>query len=218
MYVPTPFAEDEVATLHALIRAHPLATLVTMTDDGLEANHIPLIVDPEPEPYGRLRGHAPRANPLTRGEHRRLDALAIFHGPEGYITPSWYATKRETGKVVPTWNYAVVHAYGRLELIDDPAWVRDQVETLTDRQEAAFDQPWKVADAPREFSERMIASLVGLEIVVTRLVGKTKASQNQPAANRAGVVAGLDARGEPEATALAELTRRHDAADDDRDA
>ncbi len=215
MYVPPLFAEDDIATLHALIRAQPLATLVTLTDAGLEANHIPLIVDPEPAPYGRLRGHAPRANPLTRGGHRDIDTLAIFHGPEGYITPSYYATKRETGKVVPTWNYAVVHAYGRLELIDDPAWVRDQVETLTDRQEAAFEQPWKVADAPRDFSDRMIASLVGLEIVITRLVGKTKASQNQPAANRAGVIAGLDAKKDPAATALADLTRRHGAADDD---
>lgn len=215
MYLPPPFAEDDVATLHALLRAHPLATLITLTDDGLEANHIPLIVDPEPAPYGRLRGHAPRANPLTQGKHHDVDALAIFHGPEGYITPSYYATKRETGKVVPTWNYAVVHAYGRLALIDDPAWVRDQVETLTDRQEAAFDAPWKVADAPREFSDRMIASLVGLEIVVTRLVGKVKASQNQPAANRAGVIAGLEAKGSPAASALAELTRQHDAADGD---
>ena len=214
MYVPPLFAEDDVATLHALIRARPLATLVTLTDDGLEANHIPLIVDPEPEPYGRLRGHAPRVNPLTRDGHRDIDALAIFHGPEAYITPSWYATKRETGKVVPTWNYAVVHAYGRLELIDDPAWVRDQVETLTDRQEAAFAEPWKVADAPRDFSERMIASLVGLEIVITRLLGKVKASQNQPAANRAGVVAGLDAKDDATATALADLTRRHGAAED----
>lgn len=210
MYLPKHFADTDTDAMHELMRARPLATLVTLTPDGLNANHIPLLLQTDPAPYGRLQGHAPRANPLTSNLHGEVEALAIFHGPEGYISPSWYPLKQETGKVVPTWNYRVVHAYGRLEVIDDPAWVRTQVEALTDMNEARFEQPWQVADAPRDYTDKMIGALVGFEIVITRLLGKTKANQNHPERNRAGLVGGLRERGDPGADELAALTRDDD--------
>ena len=197
MYLPKHFAESEIGPIHELIRERPFATLVTQGSDGLHANHIPLLLQTEPSPYGRLQGHVPRANPLTSTLVPGVDALAIFHGPEGYISPSWYPVKQETGKVVPTWNYRVAHAYGRLEVIDDAVWVRSQVEALTDLNEARFEKPWQVADAPRDYTDRMIGALLGLEIVITRLLGKTKANQNHPERNRAGLVAGLRALGFP---------------------
>ena len=191
MYVPGAFGENDIDAMHRLIRACPLATLVTPSEQGLEANHIPLVLVPTPGGADRLRGHAPRANPLTTYRDDQAEVLAIFHGPDAYITPSWYPSKQEHGKVVPTWNYAVVHAYGTLEVVDDAAWIRNQVEALTRQQEASFEQPWQVDDAPRDYTDKMIAALLGLEIRITRLLGKTKASQNQSASNRKGVIAGL---------------------------
>jgi len=137
-----------------------------------------------------LLGHIPRANPLseTKGSP---EALAIFHGPNSYITPSWYPTKKESGKVVPTWNYQVVHLHGRLRIIDNPKWVLAQIESLTSDNESNFEEPWRVADAPEEFTTRLIKMLVGVEIVITRVVAKSKVSQNHPEENRLGVVAGL---------------------------
>ena len=191
MYIPKVFAETDVEAMHALVRACPLATLITRSDDSLEANHIPLVLVPDAGEHGSLQGHAPRANPLTSYRDDRTEVLAIFHGPDAYISPSWYPSKQQHGKVVPTWNYAVVHAYGYLEVIDDPAWIRNQVDALTQQNEAAFDRPWQVDDAPSEYTDKMIAALLGLEIRITRWLGKTKASQNQPADNRNGVIAGL---------------------------
>ena len=204
MYVPTHFAESRIEVLEALIRDHPLATLVTHGAAGLDANHVPLYFVPRPGTAGVLWGHLARANPLWREIGAGMDALAIFHGPEAYVTPNWYPTKREHGKAVPTWNYAMVHAHGSLRVMDDPAWLRAQVEELTARQETAFPHPWAVADAPADYIDKMLAAVVGIELTVTRLVGKWKASQNQPPANRAGVVAGLGARG-PEGAAMAAL-------------
>lgn len=204
MYLPTHFAESRPEVLEALIRDHPLATLVTQGADGLDANHVPLYVAPRPGAAGVLRGHLARANPLWRAIGAGIDALAIFHGPEAYITPDWYPSKREHGKAVPTWNYAVVHAHGKLRVCDDPVWLRDQVEELTARQEAAFPHPWAVGDAPADYIDKMLAAVVGIELTIDRMVGKWKTSQNQPAGNRAGVVAGLGARG-PEGAAMAAL-------------
>lgn len=137
-----------------------------------------------------------------------LEALAIFHGPNAYISPSWYASKRESGQVVPTWNYMVVHVYGRLRIIDDPVWVRTQVEALTELNESQFEEPWKVSDAPDSYVNRLIRSLVGIELEITKLVGKKKASQNQPSANRAGVLEGLKSQGRDD---FAELVSASDA-------
>ena len=191
MYIPKHFEQPRVEAMHELMRVRPLATLVTLSSGGLDANHIPLHLSGAPAPFGTLRGHVARANPLWRDFAQGVDVLAIFHGPDAYITPSWYATKQETGKVAPTWNYAVVHAYGTLRAIDDACWVREHLETLTDHHEANFPKPWAVSDAPGEFIEETIKAIVGIEIVITRLSGKWKVSQNQPEQNQAGVVEGL---------------------------
>jgi transcriptional regulator len=206
MYIPTHFDEPRTEVMYELMRARPLATLVTLSSSGLNANHIPLVLTDNPAPYGTLRGHVARANVLWRDLATDVEALAVFQGPDAYITPSWYATKQETGgKVVPTWNYAVVHAYGNLRVVDDPAWLREQMEALTDHSEAAFAEQWAVADAPHDYTEKLIAAVVGIEMVITRLTGKWKVSQNQPAQNQAGVVHGLHARGDSEAAEMAAL-------------
>lgn len=205
MYVPKHFEEPRVDVLHELIRARPLSTLVTLASGGLEANHIPLHLSAEPGPLGTLRGHVARSNPFWNDMAGNNQVLAIFHGPDAYITPSWYPTKAETGKVVPTWNYAVAHAYGTLRVVDDPVWLREHLETLTARSEAAFPEPWRVSDAPLDFTEKLIGAIVGIEIGITRLLGKWKLSQNQSRINQAGVVQGLRASANPEAVSMAEL-------------
>lgn len=208
MYVPSHFEESRIEVLHELVRERPLATLVTLTSAGIEANHIPLHLSAEAGRFGTLRGHVARANPFWRDIAANVEALAIFRGPDSYISPSWYATKREHGKVVPTWNYAVVHAWGELRIIDDPAWVMGQLQALTGQQEASFAEPWAVADAPREFTGKLIESIVGIEIVISRLTGKWKVSQNQPAGNQAGVVRGLRERGSSSAAEMADLVEK----------
>ena len=205
MYVPKHFEESRLEVLHDLIRKHPLATLVTMSSNGIDANHIPLYLAKEKGQYGTLQGHVARSNPIWTDLVNDVEALVIFQGPNSYITPSWYPTKQESGKVVPTWNYIVVHAYGVLDVIDDPVWVRRQIELLTTQQEAVFDKPWAISDAPAEFTDRMISGIVGIEITITKLTGKWKVSQNQPALNQAGVVKGLQSLGSSEASELAVL-------------
>lgn len=191
--------------MHELVRASPLATLVTHPSSGLNANHIPLHLSESPAPYGTLQGHIARANPLFGEMAGGIEALAIFHGPQAYITPSWYATKSETGRVVPTWNYAVVHAYGVLRAVDNPAWLREQLNALTHHNEASFPEPWSVSDAPPDHTERIMTAIVGIEMVIAKLLGKWKISQNQPARNQTRVIAGLRARGVPESEAMADL-------------
>lgn len=187
MYLPKHFAEPRIEAMHELIDAHPLATLVTLSSNGLDANHIPLQLVTDDSPFGKLQGHVARANPLWQDFDQDAGILAIFQGPEGYISPSWYATKKETGKAVPTWNYAVVHAHGTLRIIDDTRWLRAQIEALTTHNEATLPHPWAVSDAPDDYVEKMIAAVVGIEIVITRLSGKWKMSQNQPAENQEGL-------------------------------
>ena len=206
MYLPKHFEETRVPVLHDLIRAHPLATLVMLTPGGLDANHIPFEIDPDPAPFGTLRGHVARANPLWRTVSD-VEALAVFQGPDLYVSPSWYVTKQETGKVVPTWNYAVVHAHGPLRVIDDRAWLRAFVETLTNRHEAGRRDPWKVTDAPADYVDSMVTAIVGIEIPITKLIGKWKVSQNRPEQDRAGVVEGLRRDGGESAEAMARLVR-----------
>jgi transcriptional regulator len=202
MYLPKHFAEDDVAEMHALMRANPLATLITHGPDGLNANHIPLLLDVQGA-CGTLQGHVARANPLWKPGQVAGEVLVVFHGDESYISPSGYATKAEHGKVVPTWNYAAVHAYGELTVIDDPAWIFGQVSALTATNEAALPQPWAVTDAPPDYIEKMLGAIIGIEINVTRLLGKWKVSQNQPAENRASLIAALEKAGDP----MAELIR-----------
>ncbi len=191
--------------MHELIRARPLATLVTLSSSGLNANHIPLHLSGSPAPFGTLQGHVARANPILSDLEKNTEVLAVFHGPDAYITPSWYATKKETGKVVPTWNYAVVHAYGYVRVVDDASWLRIHLEALTTHNEASFAEPWAVSDAPHEFTEKLIGNIIGFEMVITRLSGKWKVSQNQPQQNQASVIEGLKASGQQESSAMAAL-------------
>ncbi|MBM3218806.1 MAG: FMN-binding negative transcriptional regulator [Candidatus Rokubacteria bacterium] len=207
MYNPKHFEETRVDVLHAHIRAHPLGALVVMTPEGLDANHIPIEVDPDPAPFGTLRGHIARANPVWRQAHE-APALAIFQGPSTYISPAWYVTKRETAKVVPTWNYAVVHAHGTLRFIDDRDWLRAFVTRLTDRHEAGRPEPWKVTDAPADYVDNMVGAIIGLELPIARLVGKWKVSQNRPPRDREGVVEGLAAEHGDAGATMADLVRR----------
>jgi transcriptional regulator len=202
MYCPAHFAESRPEVLHALMREHPLATLVTMGEQGLNADQIPLILVTAEDGSPVLRGHVARANPVWKTLRTDIDVLAIFHGPDAYITPNWYPTKREHGKAVPTWNYAVVHARGPLRFIEDADWLRAQVEALTQQQESAFAEPWAVRDAPADYIEKMLAAIVGVEMAVASLEGKWKVSQNQPEGNREGVIAGLGELGRPDAAAL----------------
>jgi transcriptional regulator len=190
MYLPSHFAEDRIEVLHALMHAQPFATLVTHGIDGLSANHLPLHFAAGVGTSGVLQGHVARGNPLWQ-QAADTDVLAIFHGPQSYVTPSWYPSKREHGKAVPTWNYVVVHARGRLRTLDDPAWLREQLDTLVNHHEGSFADPWRISDAPGNYIDKMLSAIVGIEIVISDLKGKWKISQNQPAANRAGVVEGL---------------------------
>jgi transcriptional regulator len=205
MYTPQHFAETRMPVLHGLMRRHPLATLVAATPRGLAANHIPLVLDDSRGEHGTLRGHVARANPFWRDVEAGSEMLAIFQGDDRYISPSWYPTKREHGKVVPTWNYAVVHARGRIEWVHDSAWLRGLVETLTDLHEGASAAPWRVADAPPEYVDGLLRAIVGFEIPIASLEGKWKVSQNRTAAERAAVVAELNARGDAVSLAMAEL-------------
>lgn len=202
MYIPKHFDEPRIDVMQALIRDYPLATLVTLSATGLNANHIPLHLANDGSAYGSLRGHVARSNPILADLDKQTEVMAIFQSENAYVSPSWYATKQETGKVVPTWNYAAVHAYGTLKVIDDPAWIRLQLEALTAEHEANFPAPWAVSDAPLDFTERLIAQIVGIEIHLTRLQGKWKVSQNQPPENRNGVIKGLNESGKPEMAAL----------------
>ena len=210
MYLPKHFEETRIDILHGLIHAHPLGALVTLTSRGLDANHIPFEVDSAPSPLGTLRGHVARANPMWREFSRDVDALVIFQGPGTYVSPAWYPTKQQTAKVVPTWNYAVVHAHGALTAIEDRAWLRAFVTALTDRHEASRPQPWRVTDAPADYIETMLGAIVGLELRITRLVGKWKMSQNRPAQDRAGVVDALRRAGGEAERAVADLVRGPD--------
>ncbi len=189
--MPAHFKEDRVEVLQDLMRATGLATLVSMTADGLIASHAPMMLETDATPYGTLIGHLAKANPHARLADPGVQTLVIFQGPDGYITPSYYAAKREHGKVVPTWNYAAIHAYGTLEVVDDPVQLLDIVTRLTNRHEAPRAQPWAVSDAPDDYIRGMLRGIVGLRLPIVRLEGKLKMSQNRPAADQAGVTAGL---------------------------
>lgn len=191
MYQPPPFREERIEVLHDLIRTHPLGLLITAGPGGLQANPVPFLVDAAEGPHGRLRAHLARPNPQV-GDLAAVDTcLVVFQGPQHYITPSWYATKRETGKVVPTWNYVTVQVRGRPTIIEDAVWLRRQLDELTEHQEQDRAAPWAVDDAPARFVAGQIKGIVGLTIPIDRIDGKWKVSQNRSASDRAGVAAGL---------------------------
>jgi transcriptional regulator len=192
MYVPPAFREDDLAALHVTMREARLANLVTATDEGLVATPLPLFLAPEEGPYGTLYGHLARANPQWRLPPTG-DAMALFMGPDAYVTPSWYAAKLEHGKVVPTWNYVAVHAYGPAEFFEDPDRLLEVVTRLTNLHEQSRAEPWAVTDAPASFIRAQLKGIVGLRLPITRIEGKRKMSQNRSAGDRAGVAAGLAA-------------------------
>jgi transcriptional regulator len=209
MYVPKHFEESDLATLHALIKAHPLGAWVIRNDDELVADHIPFLVDASRGAHGTLVGHVARANPVWKSFSVANSSLVIFQGAESYITPSWYPSKHQHGKAVPTWNYAVVHAYGIPVVRDDRAWMAQFLNQLTNEHEAANALPWKVSDAPQEYTERLMQEIVGIEIPIARLVGKWKVHQHRPKADKLGVVAGLLGRGDEKSAAMAALVQKH---------
>ncbi|MCY1510826.1 Protease synthase and sporulation protein PAI 2 [compost metagenome] len=190
MYLPSAFREDSLDVQHDFIRAHPLGVLTTSAEGGLMANHIPCLLYPE-GPCGVLRLHVARANPQLAELASGRECLVVFHGPQAYVSPSWYPTKAETHKVVPTWNFVAVHAWGVPVIQDDPAWLRAQLDALTDSQEKARVQPWRVDEAPADFIAAQMRVIVGVEIRLSRIEGKWKVSQNRPVADRQGVVEGL---------------------------
>jgi transcriptional regulator len=212
MYQPPHHAEIRKEVIHALMCAHPLGLLVSNGADGPTANPIPFLLDADHGSHGRLRGHLSRANPQWRqiAEHPQEPVLVVFQGVDTYITPSWYATKRETGKVVPTWNYAIVQARGQARIIDEHGWLAGQIDELTGTHEADRGDPWHVSDAPEPFIEAQIKGIIGIEIEIVSLVGKWKVSQNRPAADREGVVRGLGEERDDAASAeMAEIVREY---------
>jgi transcriptional regulator len=208
MYQPDHFRVDDIAEMHALMRARPLATLVSAGELGLYATHLPTVLRPEGT-FGVIECHLARANPHWKDLAAGGEALMMFQGPDAYITPSWYPSKAEHGKTVPTWNYAVVHAYGRPAVMQDAAWLRRHVGELTDQQERSEAAPWKVTDAPERYVEVMLRGIVGFRFEIARLEGKWKMSQNREMRDRAGSVQGLARRGAGEDTQVAALVARH---------
>jgi transcriptional regulator len=205
MYIPAHFAPDE-ALVGELLRHHGAADLVTLTSEGLVATMLPFVYVPEAGEHGALHGHLARNNPQwklpVQGE-----ALVIVRGPDAYISPSWYASKAEHGRVVPTWNYVTAHVYGRLIVRDDAAWTEDLVRRLTSKHEATSAHPWSVSDAPAEYIAGQLRAIVGIELLITRIEAKAKLSQNRPAADVEGVIEGLRARGDERSADAVEQAR-----------
>lgn len=205
MYIPASFEEHDGDQLRAWIAEHPLATLVTVDSGVLNANHLPLLLV-ETSSGLCLQGHVARANPMWRGFDASVGALAIFQVADAYITPTWYAEKALTHRVVPTWNYVAVHVAGKLRVIEDHAWLLNFVERLTNRMEAGREEPWQVSDAPADYIEKMLGAIVGIELAIEKIEGKRKAGQNRSVADRAGMVEGLLASGDQVSHAMARLT------------
>jgi transcriptional regulator len=209
MYLPKQNEETRVDVMHSLIRTHPLGVWVTLGDHELEANHIPFEINSERGVFGTLVGHVARANPIWSRIPSGVLGLVTFHGPQSYITPSWYPSKHEHGKAVPTWNYAVVHAYGKPSFIEDRSWLYEHVSGLTKRHEASQALPWAVSDAPADFTERMIGAIVGVEIPIEKLFGKWKMSQNRSESDQLGVIAGLLGRDDAQSANVARLIQKN---------
>jgi transcriptional regulator len=206
MYIPKANLETRLPVLVAMMRAHPLAAVVTLGPDGLVASHIPLVYEEvEGSEFGVLKGHVSRANSQWKDLAAGVDALAIFAGPQHYVSAGWYPSKAEDGKVVPTWNYVTVHAYGPLRVVEDAAWLLEHLTSLTDTHEASSEVPWKVTDAPAEFIASQMRGIVGFELPIRRLEGKWKVSQNRSERDRAAVADALERIGSVESLRMKEL-------------
>jgi transcriptional regulator len=206
VYIPKHYEKSDLAELHALIDEHPLGTWVTVGgDSGLVANHIPFLIDSQQGEFGTLVGHVARANPIWRSLAAGNESLVIFQGPDAYVSPSWYASKMEHGKVVPTWNYAAVHAHGSARAFDEHASLMSLVERLSAKHESGRADPWKVSDAPADYIARRLEAIVGIEIPIRRIEGKWKVSQKELPPDRRGIAAGLEAQAQPGSAAMARL-------------
>lgn len=206
MYLPDPFAESQISELQRIVREHPLGILVTHTRNGLDANHIPFELDDTRGAFGTLLAHIARANPVWGEVENGTQVLVIFRGAQGYISPNWYPSKQETHRHVPTWNYEVVHAHGRIKTVDDESFVRGVVARLTRQHEATEPHPWKIGDAPQDYIDQMLKQIVGIEIEVTRMEGKRKLSQNRDRRDFEGTVRALEKQGN-EALAVAMMRK-----------
>jgi transcriptional regulator len=204
MYIRADHQLPDLADQHALIQAHPLGAWVLPTAEGLEANHIPFVLDPSRGPCGTLVGHVARANGVWRALQPNRPSIVVFQGPQHYITPSWYPSKAEHGQVVPTWNYLAVHAHGTARVVDEPAALLALLHRLTDAQEGQRPAPWRVDDAPAPFIEGLMRAIVGIEIPIDRLEGKRKASQDETSPDHRGTVQGLLGEGSQAAQAMAQ--------------
>jgi transcriptional regulator len=209
MYIPRVNKEERIPVLHKLMEDQPFASLITMGSSGLFASHIPMVLD-RSGAMGQLRGHISRANTQWRDYTPSVEALAIFSGPQHYITPNWYLEKQETGKVVPTWNYVVAHAYGHLKVIEDAEWLMAHLASLTNIHEAGSTVPWKVGDAPADYIASLVKGIVGLEMTIDRLEGKWKVSQNRSEQDRSGVAKGLTELNTAESLAMKVLVEKRD--------
>lgn len=207
LYNPNHFRVDDDDALQAFIRDHAFATLVSTRDGNLSVSHLPMILETGNKGSSTLKGHIARANGHWKDIGDGIEALAIFHGPQAYVTPQWYPSKLEHAKVVPTWNYAVAHVHGRARTVEDSDWLHAHVSALTNANEAAFAHQWAVEDAPADYLDKMLKAIVGIEIAVTRVEGKWKLSQNRTEADRLGVTNGLAARSNAEARAVHELMK-----------
>ncbi len=205
MYLPRQFREDRIEVLHAAMREIGAAAVVGQGPDGPIATHVPIELDPEPAPWGTIRCHFTRPNPHVQSIANGQELLLIFQGPQGYVTPNWYPSKRETGKVVPTWNYVAVHAYGTATPFEDVASLRAHLAALTDRFEAGSAVPWKIDDAPKDYIDGLCRAIIGFEIRLSRIEGKWKLSQNRPLHDRLGVINGLRAQDDETSLKMAEL-------------
>lgn len=206
MYIPSHFAENDPHKLQQYIRDYSFGLLITADEHGIEANHVPfyLKID-ESSSLGVLQCHVARGNSVWQRLERNSSVLAVFQGPEAYISPSWYPSKAETGRVVPTWNYVAVHVQGNANVIQDAGWLKQHLCQLTDQHESGMAEPWSVDDAPSDFTEALMRGIVGIEISIEGISGKLKASQNQPERNRAGVKVGLAVRGGTNDSAMSEF-------------
>lgn len=192
MYTPAPFRQHDLPTLHRQIAASGLATVVSRGASGLQASHLPLLLEPAEGEFGTLYGHFARANPQWRDLENGGEALAVFSGPDAYVSPGWYPSKAEHGKAVPTWNYIAVHAHGRAELFNEPERLLHLLGRLSERHEAGRAQPWAVSDAPRDYIDAMLRAIVGFALPIQRLDGQWKLSQNRSPADQRGVHQGLN--------------------------
>jgi transcriptional regulator len=202
MYQPVHFVESDLSTLHALIRAHPLGLLISADVDDLQANPIPFLIDPNAGQHGTLLAHVARANPQWQHLQNGAKALVVFQGSDAYVTPSWYETKKEHGKVVPTWNYVCVQVRGTVKIMDDPTWLHSQLTALTAQHESGRPEAWSIDDAPAPYIEMQKRAIIGIEMEITEIAGKWKVSQNREPPDRAGVAAGLSQDGNNAMAAL----------------